>query len=159
MPALTALKSSAPFLKKVSGVRNQAEITLEIDGEPVKKETGELQWTDYGISGVAIFQLSRFAITALEEKKKVALYFDFMPELSSKEKLRLLLMLAQNHKKRDMLSFVKGLFPAKLCPVILREAGLREETLAGTLKEEEWNALVMAVSHFPLRINGYMGYE
>ena len=58
-----------------------------------------------------------------------------------------------------MLSFVKGLFPAKLCPVILREAGLREETLAGTLKEEEWNALVMAVSHFPLRINGYMGYE
>ena len=58
-----------------------------------------------------------------------------------------------------MLSFVKGLFPAKLCPVILREAGLREETLAGTLKEEEWNALVMAVSHFLLRINGYMGYE
>ena len=136
LPALTALKSSAPFLKKVSGIRNQAEITLEIDGEPVKKETGELQWTDYGISGVAIFQLSRFAITALEEKKKVALYFDFMP-----------------------LSFVKGLFPAKLCPVILREAGLREETLAGTLKEEEWNALVMAVSHFLLRINGYMGYE
>ena len=39
LPALTALKSSAPFLKKVSGVRNQAEITLEIDGEPVKKET------------------------------------------------------------------------------------------------------------------------
>ena len=37
LPALTALKSSAPFLKKVSGVRNQAEITLEIDGEPVKK--------------------------------------------------------------------------------------------------------------------------
>ena len=27
------------------------------------------------------------------------------------------------------------------------------------MKEEEWNALVMAVSHFPLRINGYMGYE
>lgn len=38
LPALTALKSSAPFLKKVSGVRNQAEITLEIDGEPVKKK-------------------------------------------------------------------------------------------------------------------------
>lgn len=159
LPALTALKSSAPFLKKVSGVRNQAEITLEIDGKPVKKETGELQWTDYGISGVAIFQLSRFAITALEEKKKVVLYFDFMPELSSDEKLRLFLTLAQNHKKREILSFVKGLFPAKLCPVILREAGLKEESLVGTLKEEEWNALVMAVDHFSLRINGYMGYE
>lgn len=159
LPALTALKSSAPFLKKVSGVRNQAEITLEIDGKPVKKETGELQWTDYGISGVAIFQLSRFAITALEEKKKVVLYFDFMPELSSDEKLRLFLTLAQNHKKREVLSFIKGLFPAKLCPVILREAGLKEKSLVEILKEEEWNALVMAVGHFPLRINGYMGYE
>lgn len=159
LPALTALKSSAPFLKKVSGVRNQAEITLEIDGKPVKKETGELQWTDYGISGVAIFQLSRFAIAALEEKKEVALYFDFMPELSFDEKLRLFLTLSQNHKKRDLLSFVKGLFPVKLCPVILREAGLKEETLVGTLKEEEWKALVMAVGCFSLRINGYMGYE
>lgn len=159
LPALTALKSSAPFLKKVSGVRNQAEIMLEIDGKPVKKETGELQWTDYGISGVAIFQLSRFAITALEEKKKVDLYFDFMPELSSEEKLRLFLKFAQNHKKRDMYSFVKGLFPAKLCPVILREAGLKEEALVGTLKKEEWNAFVMAVDHFSLRINDYMRYE
>ena len=159
LPALTALKSSAPFLKKVSGVRNQAEIILEIDDEPVKKEVGELQWTDYGISGVAIFQLSRFAITALEEKKKVVLYFDFMPELSRKEKLRLFLTLVQEHKKKEVLSFVKGLFPAKLCPIILREAGLKEESLVGTLKEEEWNALVMAVSHFSLRINGYMGYE
>ena len=118
MPALTALKSSAPFLKKVSGVRNQAEITLEIDGEPVKKETGELQWTDYGISGVAISQLSRFAITALEEEKRVALYFDFMPELSSKAKLRLFLMLAPNHNTSDMLSSVQRLFPPPLCTVI-----------------------------------------
>ena len=70
LPALTALKSSAPFLKKVSGVRNQAAITLEINGNAVRHEIGELQWTDYGISGVAIFQLSRFAITALEENKK-----------------------------------------------------------------------------------------
>lgn len=159
LPALTALKSSAPFLKKVSGVRNQAKITLEIDGNPVKQENGELQWTDYGISGVAVFQLSRFAITALEEKKNVSLYFDFMPELSSEEKLRLLLSLAQNHKKKELLSFMKGLFPAKLCPVILREAGLKEEMSVETLKEKEWNTLVMVVSHFPLRINGYMGYE
>lgn len=159
LPALTALKSAAPFLKKVSGVRNQAAITLEVDGVPIKEEVGELQWTDYGISGVAIFQLSRFAITALEEEKKVSLYFDFMPELSSKEKLQQFLKLARNSKKKSLLSFMKGLFPAKLCPVILREAGLKEESFVETLKEKEWDALVMAVGHFALRINGYVGYE
>ena len=159
LPALTALKSSAPFLKKVSGVRNQAAITLEIDGKTVKQETGELQWTEYGISGVAIFQLSRFAIIALEKNKKVSLYFDFMPELSSEEKLRLFLTLAQQNKKKDALSFAKGFFPAKLCPVILREAGISEEKALGSLEEKDWDAFVLAVSHFSLRINGYVGYE
>ena len=159
LPALTALKSSAPFLKKVSGVRNQAEITLEIDGNAVRHEIGELQWTDYGISGVAIFQLSRFAITALEENKKVSLSFDFMPELSSEEKVRLFLSLAQNNKKKSMLSFLKGLFPAKLCPVILREAKIEEGQTAGRMKKQDWENLVKAVAHFSLRINGYASYE
>lgn len=159
LPALTALKSSAPFLKKVSGVRNQAAITLEIDGRLIKQETGELQWTDYGISGVAIFQLSRFAITALEEEKKVVLYFDFMPELSLEEKHTLFRTLAQHNKEKSALSFLKGLFPAKLCPVILREAKVEEEKPVGTLEEKDWDVLIMAVSHFSLRVNGYMGYE
>lgn len=159
LPALTALKSSAPFLKKISGVRNQATITLEIDGTVVGQETGELQWTDYGISGVAIFQLSRFAITALEEHRKVSLYFDFMPELSMEEKYNLFETLAEHNERKTVLSFVKGLFPAKLCPVILREAGVEENRCIGSLQEEDWNALVGTVSHFSLRINGYMGYE
>ena len=159
LPALTALKSSAPFLKKVSGVRNQAEITLEIDGNAVRHEIGELQWTDYGISGVAIFQLSRFAITALEENKKVSLSFDFMPELSLEEKGNLFLSLAQNNKKKSMLSFLKGLFPAKLCPVILREAKVEEGQTTGRMKKQDWENLVKAVAHFSLRINGYASYE
>lgn len=159
LPALTALKSSAPFLKKVSGVRNQAGIALEIDGKTVEQETGELQWTEYGISGVAIFQLSRFAIIALENNKKISLYFDFMPEFSSEEKRQLFLTLAQQNKKKDALSFVKGFFPAKLCPVILREARLSEKRAIGSLQEKEWEALILAVSHFSLRINGYVGYE
>ena len=159
LPALTALKSAAPFLKKLSGVRNQAAITLKIDDKEVQKETGELQWTDYGISGVAIFQLSRFAVTALEQKKNVVLYFDFMPELSSEEKLRLFLNLAQNNDQKKVLSFIKGFFPSKLCPVILREAGIAEDKTIGSLKKQEWDTLVMVVSQFSLRINGYMGYE
>lgn len=159
LPALTALKSSAPFLKKVSGVRNQASITLKIDGEIAKKETGELQWTDYGISGVAIFQLSRFAITALEENKKVSLYFDFMPELSLEEKYRIFLAFARQNKKKEVLSLVKGLFPAKLCPIILREAKIDLDMPVGNLKEKDWDRLVTVISYFPLRINGYFGYE
>ena len=159
LPALTALKSSAPFLKKLSGVRNRAEILLKIDGKIAGKEKGELQWTDYGISGVAIFQLSRFAVVALEKNQTVLLEMDFMPELSRKEKYELFVSLQKSNRKKPMMLFTKGFFPAKLCPVILREAGIAPEEEAGSLTETQWKNLVIAVSQFPLRMNGYLGYE
>ena len=84
------------------------------------------------------FPVKPFAITALEEKK-VSLSFDFMPELPSEEKENLFLMLAQNNKKKSCFLF-KGTVSAKLCPIILREAGLREETLAGRMKGKIWRS-------------------
>ncbi|MCI6859437.1 MAG: aminoacetone oxidase family FAD-binding enzyme [Eubacterium sp.] len=159
LPALTALKSSAPFLKKVSGVRNQAAITLEINGKAVAKEQGELQWTDYGISGVAIFQLSHFAVIALENKEPVVLYFDFMPEFSEKEKRELLVTLKKENREKKMLLFTKGIFPAKLSPVILREAKIEGEKKVCEVAGEEWENYISAFSHFPLKIKGYAGYE
>ena len=59
LPALTALKSSAPFLKKVSGVRNQAAITLEINGNAVRHEIGELQWTDFSVEPLCYYSVGR----------------------------------------------------------------------------------------------------
>ena len=197
LPALTALKSGAPFLKKLSGVRNQAHITLcvkdtsekrdQIYGENVAKnhrepekkqrgvlsdchgrseqewqtaeETGELQWTDYGISGVAVFQLSRFAITALEEGKAVRLLLDFMPECSREETVKLFSDMIKTCAFKEGKIFLNGFFPAKLSPVLLREARIEEEERVGDWQREQIEALVDVIKGFSLNISGYMGFE
>ena len=46
---------------------------------------GELQLTDYGISGIPIFQVSRFATKALKRKQTVTAQIDFLPKLSEQE--------------------------------------------------------------------------
>lgn len=159
LPALTALKSSAPFLKKVSGVRNQARLTLLVDGQEAASEEGELQWTDYGISGVAVFQVSRFAVLALKEGKNVALSLDFMPGISEEDRGELFRTLRKNNPKRQMQALLHGLFPAKLVPVLLREARIAPEQPAGELDAAAWAALAAVIEHFSLRINGFLGYE
>lgn len=159
LPALTPLKSSAPFLKKVSGVRNQARITLMIDGQEVVTEEGELQWTDYGISGVAIFQISRFAITALEQGQKVSLDLDFTPEWTESQLRDLLYKLKKKCSYKTALEWLYGILPYKLLPVVLREARIGEEVLVADLKNSDLDALVKAIKHFVLRTNGYIGYE
>ena len=60
------------------------------------KDKGELQITDYGLSGIPVFQVSRYAARALDEKKKVRVYVDFMPGWDNSESFRLL-------KKRALL--------------------------------------------------------
>ena len=60
-PALVALKTSGDFLKSWAGVRATCVVSLYQDGKFVRKEEGEIQLTDYGVSGICIFNLSRYA--------------------------------------------------------------------------------------------------
>ncbi|MCD8020241.1 MAG: aminoacetone oxidase family FAD-binding enzyme [Clostridiales bacterium] len=159
LPSLTALKSSAPFLKKVSGVRNQARITLFVDGANVAEERGELQWTDYGISGVAVFQVSRYAVLALEEKQSVRLVIDFMPEYE-KNVLEHLLDDSRNRcSYKTGQAFLNGYVAAKLSPVLLREARIVPDVVVSQWSQNELQAIVRVMKGFVLKINGYVGYE
>ena len=80
VPALAALKCKEDFYKRVAGVRCDAKLTLRIDGRSVRSERGELQWTDYGISGIPVFQLSRDAAYALSGKKGVTVEINLLPD-------------------------------------------------------------------------------
>ena len=90
-PALTALRCEGDFWKGLAGVRCQASVRLLI-GKPQKPEPdseyteeGELQLTDYGISGIPVFQLSRHASLALAEGRRVRAQIDFLPSFAGKE--------------------------------------------------------------------------
>lgn len=158
-PALTALCSSAPFLKKLNGVRCRAAVSLMIDDEIKHTETGELQWTDYGISGIAVFSLSRFAVRAVKEGKRVAASIDLMPDLLPKKLLSLLRRFRNDCKYKDSAALLNGLLPSKLSPVILREAKIKPDRAAKTLSEGELIKLAQVLKGFFLGIQGYKSYE
>ena len=71
LPALTALKCRNTGFSGWAGVRTEGRITLLVDGKKVTEETGELQLTDYGVSGIPVFQVSRYGIRALKQGKNV----------------------------------------------------------------------------------------
>ena len=55
IPALTGLKCQNSSLSLWAGVRTEAAVQLFINGSPSGKETGEVQLTEYGISGIPVF--------------------------------------------------------------------------------------------------------
>lgn len=85
LPALVQLRCQGTFFKAWSGVRTEAKVMLFVDGTQTACDTGEVQLTDYGISGIPVFQVSRFAAIGLYQGKKVEAVLDFLPFLEGEE--------------------------------------------------------------------------
>lgn len=78
VPALCGIRCAGDAFKALAGIRTEAALKLVVDGYCVDRETGELQLVDYGISGIPVFQLSRYAAYALQEGKKASVYINFL---------------------------------------------------------------------------------
>lgn len=144
VPALTALvQENDPVGKLWSGVRVQATVTLYSDGQRMSADTGEVQLTDYGISGIPVFQVSRYAAYSLLKKKKTEAVLDFMPSMTKDELLEELRARARA-TERSAQGQLCGLWNSKLVQALCRKARIAIdrpmrpadcEHLAGLAKE------------------------
>ena len=132
VPALVQLRCEEDYMRSVAGVRADAEISIVSNGKCVAKERGELQLTDYGVSGIPIFQLSRVVNYILREQREVELVIDFLPDYTEQEyeqlKVSRSLLL---HGERNVEEFFTGMLHKKLMVLFIRLAGLnpRESAL------------------------------
>lgn len=126
LPALVQLKLAYKNLKALSGVKFNGNAQIFVNGEPLKKDFGEILFTDYGISGPPILQLSRTASCALYKNKSVKLCIDMMPNTHSsvlKESL-------ENHwgifSYRSVFDSFIGIINKKIIPILLKEASIKD---------------------------------
>lgn len=118
LPALTALKCKGNSFSGWSGVRTEGKITLYINDTRTVSQQGELQLTDYGVSGIPVFQISRYAIRAVHEKKKVELSINFFPELSEEALQKYLRRRKNDCPYKNDRELLTGIFPEKLIRVL-----------------------------------------
>lgn len=78
VPGLVQLVSNNP-LKNASGVRIDADLTLYENGKLISDSSGEVQITDYGISGICVFQLSSKVSRGLYLNKEEVIHINFIP--------------------------------------------------------------------------------
>lgn len=155
VPALVPLMAKQSFFKALAGVRTEASVHLYIDNSPICSETGELQLTDYGISGIPVFQISRFATKALAKHRKVTARIDFLPALTEKEVSELLVKRFHTYgADKDCSQALIGLFNKKLIDVLLKESGIDLHLPAKKLGDGELRRLCETIRGFSVEIIG-----
>ena len=78
LPALVQLKTTGDFLKNWAGVRTDVKVFSREDNNIIGVEEGEIQLTDYGVSGICIFNLSSRIARGLSQNKKEELIIIFL---------------------------------------------------------------------------------
>ena len=158
LPALVQLRCQGNHYRQLAGIRTEADLKLLVNDREMWRERGELQITDYGISGIPVFQLSRFAARGMDEGKKVRVMIDFLPFMDKKESRIFLEQRFAEFGDRNGEDFLTGVLHKKLAAVLLKMAGIRldqpvssasirqREHLLRAIKEYE--ALVSSVNPF-----------
>ena len=152
VPALVQLRGKGDYFKQVAGVRTQANVTLYVDGEAVSESCGELQLTDYGISGIPVFQVSRYGAKALARKRDVWAELDFLPTMSEKAFMDFMQERknAQGHKTAE--EFCVGIFHKKLGGLLLKRAGIAHTIPMQEIKERQFQRFLTICKHFQVEI-------
>ena len=166
VPSLVQLRCRDSFCKALAGIRAEACIHIYEDGRELCKESGEVQLTDYGISGIPVFQLSALVNRRLSEKKhgEITASIDFLPGLSQADfqkwqNQRLERGCLGRNETLCVEEFFTGILNKKLMMVFIKLAGLKPDMAVKELSERQLRKVLDFCKGLTFHIEGHNGFE
>ena len=156
LPALTALECRGQFLKRAAGVRCRAAVTLYTGNDKKQiregREEGEVQMTDYGISGIPVMQISGMAARLLESKQRVFVQIDFLPEFSDSAFSDEIERRMREDRSQMLGDLFLGLVHKKILDLLLAEKGLQAEMKARRIDDAGIRQILQSMREYTLEV-------
>ncbi len=163
IPGIVQIKTSPDFVKAVSGVKVIASATLVVDGDPIRSESGEILFTDYGLSGPPILQLSGFASRASRglrsgnNSANIEVSIDFMPDKSELQVRNMLLERRAVFPNRKLEQMLIGVFHNRLAVRLIKNACEKPlSALISTFSDNEIDRLSSQIKNCVFTVTGVM---
>ena len=168
VPALVPLQSGLAFFKKVAGIRAEISAKIYIDAVEKDCQNGELQLTDYGISGICIFQMSHLAAKAFlqtgqtgKTSDRVYVELDFSPGMTEAQTRDILVQRMKHPCAADKTAAQSliGWFADKLGVALLEEADIAPDQPCTRIAADEIMRLVTVIKHFKVPVSAVRSFE
>ncbi|MBQ1264499.1 MAG: aminoacetone oxidase family FAD-binding enzyme [Oscillospiraceae bacterium] len=155
-PSLVQIKTDPTYVRALKGVRADACMTLKQQGHAAAQTVGEVQFTEFGVSGPIAFELSRAASTGGKEQ---TLLLDLFRGGSHEELLELLKEKTVRFAALETEELLTGILQTRLGKTIIRRAGLDGQKPLGDLTQEDLGKVAALVKCFALDVEGVMGMD
>ncbi len=148
-------------LKECSGVRCDGLITLLEQDKYRSQEYGEIQFTDYGLSGICIMQLSSYISRGLDNNKTEKFNINFLPNLVTNIDDALNFFDHRNNKleKRNISELLDGLLNYKLVNYLLKISKIDKMKSWNDLSNESKIILAKNIVELEIEVSGTKGFD
>ena len=155
-PSLVQLQTDPTYPRSLKGVRAEGIVTLCAGGKKLARQQGEIQFTEFGISGPAVFALSRWASPPRPDMEAM---LDLMPDLPQPQIVDALRRRQQQRGSRNAEDLLTGMLHNRLGRTLLRYAGCPLTKSIASLQPKELHAIASAVKQMHLPVTGVMGMD
>ncbi|MBQ6076468.1 MAG: aminoacetone oxidase family FAD-binding enzyme [Lachnospiraceae bacterium] len=159
LPALGPVISSSPYTKNLSGLRAEALLSLQADDTEIAREYGEVQFTDYGLSGIPVFQLSGRIARELAADHRVTLVLDLLPDKTEQDIRMDLAERKLRRRDRESGTLLLGLVPSKMVPVLFQESGIPLHVPCREISQNGLTRLAELLTAFAFPIGGVKDFD
>ena len=153
-PAIVALKTPPEAVRGLKGIRADGTIRLICGGEVLRSETGEVLFSETGVSGIAAMQLARQANECLRSGKVCAVRLELLPDAPNALRARAVCL-----PKRRMEDFLNGIVARRLGQTLVKAAGIDPGLEAGQLSGRQLDRLAALLSGWTLPVTGTQDFD
>lgn len=160
LPALVQLKGNDSCFKDWAGIRCDVNLSLYVNDKFIKCEIGEVQLTNYGISGICAMQLSSMISRCLYNNEKCMIKINFLNFLNSLEEfIDWLKCQSKKTNNKTIQELLDCVLNYKLTNIILKKSGIKNNKLVEQLTSNELTVLAQNVISFDIEIIDTMTFK
>ena len=152
-PALTQLRTEPTRVRSLKGVRCTAVVALLQNGKVLAQEEGEVQFTEFGLSGPCVFPLARGCAGRSDHLEAV---LDLCPCRTEEALVSFLTERKRHFPELTMENYLTGLLHNRLGRTVLRHLGFAFEQPAADLTGQQLKQIAAAIKHFSFPVSGAM---
>jgi len=123
-PSLVQFHLPSAIAHKMSGAKLNGEVTLLINNKKSSTCSGDILFTNYGVSGFSVLDISQSASVALMEYAKVDISINLLPQFNAQKLSAHILKIASSVKSSTILDILIGMIPVKIAQGLLDDLNI-----------------------------------
>ncbi len=157
-PSLVQITTDTRYTKPLKGVRVKGKLTLTEKEKFIGSSEGEILFADYGLSGIATMDLSRF-LRKISDKEDARIHLDMACDMDEKEISSYLISHREKNPRLESENFLSGILPKSMGKTIMKKCGIFLGEEAGNLTDKDIKNIITSIKNFEFKVTGTKGFE